>query len=83
MNAPNRNRPATQAEASGETPPIKRASADYELPREDVSDMPDPVALPANKARAGVPVKGMWLVLAGGIALTLIGYVVGYYLFYT
>jgi hypothetical protein len=83
MNAPNRNRPATQAEASGETPPRNRASADYERPRENVADIPDPASLPTNKARAGVRVPGMWLVLAGGIALTLIGYFIGYYLFYT
>jgi hypothetical protein len=83
MNTANRDHPATQAEASGGPPPRARASADYERPRENVADMPDPVDLPANKARAGVRVKGMWLVLTVGIALTLIGYIVGYYLFYT
>jgi len=61
----------------------ERASADYEQPQRNVASMPDPVTLPTNKARAGIPVKGMWLVLTLGIALTIIGYLVGYYLFYT
>lgn len=70
-------------ERAGPTVPRERASADYEEPRRNVADMPDPVDLPTNKARAAVRVPGMWLVLTGGIALTIIGFLVGYYLFYT
>jgi hypothetical protein len=72
-----------EAERAGPAVSRERASADYERPREDVSDLPDPVTLPANKARAGVPVKGMRLVLIFGIILTILGYLIGYYLFYT
>jgi hypothetical protein len=61
----------------------ERASPDYEQPQRNVASMPDPAQMPTNKARAGVPVKGMWLVLTGGIILTILGYIVGYYLFYT
>jgi hypothetical protein len=46
-----------------------KASPDYERPDLNVADMPDPVTLPANKARQGVPVRGMWLVLTVGTAL--------------
>ena len=70
-------------ERAGHAVPRERASADYEEPRRNVADMPDPVRLPTNKARAGVRVPGMWLVLTIGIALTIVGYLVGYYLFYT
>ncbi|HEX5778532.1 MAG TPA: hypothetical protein VFY21_06790 [Xanthobacteraceae bacterium] len=72
-----------QQEDAGIAVPRGRASADYEEPRRNVADMPDPVTLPPNKARASIPVKGMWLVLTIGIALTIIGYLVGYYIFYT
>lgn len=64
------------------TPSRERASADYERPAEDVADMPDPVKMPANKARAGETRGHMRTVLAVGIVLTVIGYLVGYYLFY-
>lgn len=67
----------------GAAVPRERASADYEQPRRDVSDMPEPVQMPTNKARAGVQVPGMRLVLIGGILLTIAGYLIGYYLFYT
>ena len=70
-------------EYAGRAVPRERASADYEEPRRNVADMPDPVQMPTNKARASVHVPGMWLVLTAGIALTIIGYLVGYYLFYT
>lgn len=70
-------------EHAGHAIPRERASADYEEPRRNVASMPDPVQMPTNKARAGVRVPGMWLVLTLGIALTIIGYLVGYYLFYT
>jgi hypothetical protein len=58
--------------------PRERASADYEQPSRDVADMPEPVQMPTNKARAGVPVKGMRLVLTVGIALAILAFVVGY-----
>lgn len=61
----------------------ERASADYERPREDVADMPDPVRMPANMARAGETRGHMRTVLAVGIVLTIAGYLVGYYLFYS
>jgi hypothetical protein len=63
--------------------PKEKASPDYERPEQNVADIPEPVQLPATKARAGVRVPGMLLVLAGGIALTIIGYLIGYYLFYS
>lgn len=59
----------------------ERASADYEQPQRNVASMPDPVVLPTNKARAGVPVAGMRWVLTLGIALTILGFIVGYVLF--
>lgn len=70
-------------ERVGHAVPRERASADYEEPRRNVASMPDPVQMSTNKARAGVRVPGMWLVLTVGIALTIVGYLVGYYLFYT
>jgi hypothetical protein len=59
-----------------------RASPDYERPREDVADMPDPVTMPTNKARAGETRGHMRIVLITGIVLTILGYLVGYYVFY-
>lgn len=64
----------------GAAVPRERASADYEQPRRDVADMPEPVQMPTNKARAGVPVKGMRLVLTVGIALAILAFIVGYML---
>jgi hypothetical protein len=64
----------------GAAVPRERASADYEQPRRNVADMPDPVQMPTNKARAGVPVKGMRLVLTVGIALAILAFIVGYML---
>ena len=65
---------------AGAAVPRERTSADYERPRENVADLPDPVALSTNKARAGVPVKGMRLVLTVGIALAILAFIVGYML---
>lgn len=64
----------------GPAVPRERASADYERPREDVSDMPEPVALPANKARQGETRGHMRTVLVVGIALAIIAFVFGYLL---
>ena len=58
----------------------ERASADYERPREDVSDMPEPVALPTNKARQGETRGHMRTVLLVGIALAIIAFAFGYLL---
>lgn len=69
---------AEPEERAGPAVPRERASADYEEPRRDVADMPEPVQMPANKARASVPVPGMWLVLTGGIALAVLAFVLGY-----
>lgn len=64
---------------AGPAVPRERASADYERPREDVADMPDPVEMSTNKARAGETRGHMRWVLGGGIVLTVLGYFLGYY----
>ena len=64
----------------GPAVPRERASADYERPREDVSDMPEPVALPTNKARQGETRGHMRTVLVVGIALAIIAFAFGYLL---
>lgn len=64
----------------GPTVPRERASADYERPREDVSDMPEPVVLPTNKARQGETRGHMGTVLLVGIALAIIAFAFGYLL---
>lgn len=68
--------PATQTRKTGP----EKASPDYERPAENVADMPDPVTLPTNKARAGVPVPGMRIVLTAGIALAILAFIIGYVL---
>ena len=83
MAAKSKRQELEEHERAGPAVSRERASADYEQPRRDVADMPDPVRMPTNKARAAVRVKGMWLVLTLGIALTIAGYLVGYYLFYS
>ncbi len=83
MAAKTKRQEVDEDERTGSAVSRERASSDYEQPRRDVSDMPEPVQMPTNKARAGVRVRGMWLVLTGGIALTILGYLIGYYLFYT
>ncbi len=50
----------------------ERASADYEQPDKNVADMPDPVALPATKARQAENRGHMFWVLTIGIALAVI-----------
>jgi hypothetical protein len=57
----------------------KRASADYERPEQNVADIEDPVTLSTNKARQGVPVRGMWLVLTIGTALAAAAMLVAYF----
>ncbi|MCC6948236.1 MAG: hypothetical protein IT539_10765 [Bradyrhizobiaceae bacterium] len=64
-------------EQAGPSVPRERASADYENPRENVADLPEPVELSARKARAGISLPEMLLVLIFGIVLTIIGYLVG------
>jgi hypothetical protein len=56
----------------------KRASPDYERPRENVADIPDPVTLPPNKARQGEASGHMRWVLYGGITLAIVLLVIGY-----
>jgi len=64
----------------GPAVPRERVSADYERPREDVSDMPEPVALSTNKARQGETRGHMRTVLVVGIALAIIAFAFGYLL---
>ena len=56
----------------------KPAGSDYERPEQNVADMPDPVTLSTNKARAGVRVRGMWLVLTVGTALAAAAMFIAY-----
>ena len=56
----------------------KKASADYERPDQNVADIEDPVTLSTNKARQGVPVRGMWLVLTIGTALAAAAMLIAY-----
>jgi hypothetical protein len=58
----------------------ERASADYESPREDVSEIPEPVALPPDKARQGETRGHMRIVLIVGIALAIAAFIVGYFI---
>ena len=56
----------------------EKVSPDYERPEQNVADLPDPVVLSTNKARQGVPVRGMWLVLTVGIALAVVALLITY-----
>jgi hypothetical protein len=58
----------------------ERASSDYERPRENVADMPDPVTLPTVKARQGETSGHMRWVLYGGLTLAIIFLLLGYFL---
>lgn len=58
---------------------VGRASADYERPEQNVADMEDPVVLSTNKARQGVRVPGMWLVLTLGTALAAGAMLIAYF----
>jgi len=58
---------------------VERASADYERPEQNVADMKDPVILSTNKARQGVRVPGMWLVLTLGTALAAAAMLIAYW----
>lgn len=80
MAGPKSKQEELREDRMGAAVPRERASADYEQPRRDVADMPEPVQMPTNKARAGVPVKGMRLVLTVGIALAILAFIVGYML---
>jgi len=77
MPVANRRPPSEPEEAAGPSVPRERASADYDNPRENVADLPEPVELSARKARAGIGLPEMLLVLIFGIVLTIIGYLVG------
>jgi hypothetical protein len=57
----------------------EKASPDYERPEQNVADLPEPVALSTNKARQGVPVRGMRLVLTVGVILSLVGMAIAYF----
>ena len=52
----------------------QRASSDYEQPDKNVADMPDPVTLPATKARQAENRGHMFWVLMIGIALVVIAF---------
>ena len=78
MAGPKTKEQELREDRAGASIPRDRASADYDQPRVDVSDMPEPVQMPTNKARAGVMVPGMRLVLTVGIALAILAFVVGY-----
>jgi hypothetical protein len=58
----------------------KRASPDYERPRENVAEIPDPVTLPTTKARQGEASGHMRWVLWGGLTLAIVLMVIGYLL---
>lgn len=80
MSAPSRK--PRESEAPDHAGPFvsrERASADYAHPREDVSDIPDPVTLPTNKARQGEARGHMRTVLIVGIALAIAAFVFGYF----
>lgn len=79
MSVPKR-KSETAEPKDGPAVPRERASADYERPREDVSDMPEPVALTTNKARQGETRGHMRTVLVVGIALAIIAFAFGYQL---
>ncbi|MCW5681676.1 MAG: hypothetical protein KF794_08320 [Xanthobacteraceae bacterium] len=61
----------------------QRASADYEDPGKNVADMPDPVTLPTNKARAAENKGNMGTVLVVGIALVVIAFAAIYLGFFS
>jgi hypothetical protein len=54
-----------------------KASSDYKRPEQNVADLKEPVTLSRNKARGGIRVRGMVLVLIIGtlgalVALALV-----------
>ena len=61
----------------------EKASPDYERPEQNVADLKEPVILSTNKARGGVRVRGMPLVLTIGtagaiVALALVWFYFGW-----
>lgn len=82
MTAPKAKQPEFDAVENRAGPAVsrERASADYERPREDVSDMSDPVRMSTNKARAGETRGHMRIVLGVGIGLAIAAFVFGYLL---
>jgi hypothetical protein len=61
----------------------ERASADYEQPEKNVANMPDPVKLPATKARQAENRGNMFWVLTIGIALVIAAFAAIYFGFFT
>jgi hypothetical protein len=53
---------------------MPRASGDYEQPEKNVADMPDPVKLSTNKARAAENRGNMGTVLIVSIALVVVAF---------
>jgi hypothetical protein len=56
-----------------------QASPDYENPEQNVADIPEPVILSTNKARQGVLVAGMWVVLVTSTVLAIAGLAAAYF----
>jgi uncharacterized membrane protein YbhN (UPF0104 family) len=57
----------------------QRASADYEEPEKNVANMPDPVALPTNKARQAENRGHMGTVLIVSIVLVVAAFAAIYF----
>jgi hypothetical protein len=60
-------------------PKHQSASPDYDSPEQNVADLEQPVTLSANKARQGVLVRGMWVVLTVSTALAAILMAISYF----
>jgi hypothetical protein len=56
-------------------PTQDKASSDYKGPEENVADLKEPVTLSVNKARGGIRVRGMVLVLIIGTLGALVALV--------
>jgi hypothetical protein len=56
-------------------PTQDRASSDYKRPEQNVADLKEPVTLSRNKARGGIRVRGMVLVLIIGTLGALVALV--------
>jgi len=56
-------------------PTQDRASSDYKRPEQNVADLKEPVTLSRNKARGGIRVRGMVLVLIMGTLGALVALV--------
>jgi len=58
-----------------EMPTEDKASSDYKRPEQNVADLKEPVTLSKNKARGGIRVRGMVLVLIMGTLGALVALV--------